>query len=266
VPEISFVTAKPDPQVRDFFVSYNGADRRWAIWIGKELTKLGYTFYTQYQDMPAGSNFVLGMHEALKYSRRTLALLSPQFLASEFCAPEWAGAFVHDPTGKGRKLIPIRVRDCAPDGLLAAIVYGDLVDKPEAAAREELHTALSGELPSVDTFPGDPDPLPGASFPGGKSLGHPASVKRLPVTDSTLIGRASELLHLDQAWAKANFVRGSIGFDPAEFFDEASGEGRHIELVYFGLAGRLGIGGAREKPAGGSYNLKGPQGTRSEYV
>ena len=67
-----------------------------------------------------------------------VAVLSPSFLEAVNCQPEWAAAFVDDPTGDERKPIPIRVQACEPRGLLKGIVYLDLVgitDVHLAAAR-----------------------------------------------------------------------------------------------------------------------------------
>ena len=72
-------------------------------------------------------------------TRAELLLLSPSFLASEFTAPEWAATFARDPTGAGHRLVPVRVRECVPTGLLAPIVYIDLVG---LSSRDEAQTRL----------------------------------------------------------------------------------------------------------------------------
>ena len=121
-----------------FFVSYNSADRDWAVWIAWELEQAGYTTSVQAWDFMPGSNFVLEMQRAASECERTVAVLSPDYLESAFTQPEWAAAFAGDPTGKSRKLVPVRVRQCEIDGLLKSIVYIDLVGVEEAAARRQL--------------------------------------------------------------------------------------------------------------------------------
>ena len=93
----------------DFFISRNKADKNWAVWIAWQLEKAGYTVAVQDWDFGVGSNFVLKMHEAIAGSRRTIAVLSPDFLKSEYTAPEWAAAFAQDPTGADQKLVPVKV-------------------------------------------------------------------------------------------------------------------------------------------------------------
>jgi tetratricopeptide (TPR) repeat protein len=160
----------PNP-IKDFFISYNKADRAWAEWIGWQLEQEGFTCILQAWDFRPGGNFVLGMHRAATQAQRTIAVFSPDYLTALYTQPEWAAAFVQDPTGKDGKLLPVRVRECQPDGILAAIIYIDLYKLDEPAARAELLAGVkrtrakpTGPLP----FPGatSPTPKPSISFPG----------------------------------------------------------------------------------------------------
>src|SRR5512147_751226 len=81
---------------KDFFVSYSGVDRAWAEWIAWVLEEAGYTVVLQAWDFRPGSNFVLEMRQAAAQAERTIAVFSPDFLASRFTAPEWAAAFARD--------------------------------------------------------------------------------------------------------------------------------------------------------------------------
>src|SRR5690348_3078710 len=112
----------------DFFISYNKADRAWAEWIAWQLEAEGYTTVFQAWDFLPGSNFVLDMDNATKKASCTIAILSPDYFASSYTPSEWTSAFAHDPTGEQGKLLPIRVKACTIDGLLAQLVYLDLVD------------------------------------------------------------------------------------------------------------------------------------------
>jgi hypothetical protein len=99
-----------------------------------ELELAGYSTVFQARDMPSGSNFMVEMDDAATGSARTVAVLSPASLASAACRAEWAAALREDFDGKKRKLVPVRVRDCDPGGLLGSVVYVDLVDvEPEAS-------------------------------------------------------------------------------------------------------------------------------------
>jgi hypothetical protein len=128
--------------MKDFFISYNAADRAWAEWIAWQLETAGWSVIVQAWDFRPGGNFALDMNRALIDTQRTIAVLSPSFLASDFTAPEWAATFARDPTGAARRLIPVRVRKCRPTGLLTAIVYIDLVGVSADEARQRLLDGL----------------------------------------------------------------------------------------------------------------------------
>ncbi len=109
---------------KDFFISYNGADQRWAEWIAWQLEEASYSVILQAWDFLPGSNFVVQMDRALTLAPRMIAVLSPQYLSSLYTQPEWASAFRHDPKGEQSLLIPVRVQPCEVTGLLGPIVYG----------------------------------------------------------------------------------------------------------------------------------------------
>ncbi len=131
--------------MKDFFISYNSADKNRAEWIAWQLEDAGYTIVIQAWDFGPGQNFVLAMQKAATEAKQTIAVLSSDYVAATFTAPEWAAAFAQDPTGEKKLLIPIRVRQVELTGLLKPIVYIDLVgiiDKNEA--RRQLLQGVSG--------------------------------------------------------------------------------------------------------------------------
>lgn len=132
--------------MEDFFISYNRADQHWAQGIGDWLDHAGFTTILQATDFVAGSNFVSEMHSALEQARRIILVLSPDYLAARFPQAEWTAAFAKDPIGQNRTLIPIRVRECEPGGLLRPIVYIDVVGLGENQAKEKVLTEIQAML------------------------------------------------------------------------------------------------------------------------
>lgn len=122
----------------DFFISYNNADNNWAEWIAWRLEEAGYSTILQAWDFRPGFNFVNRMQNSAVHSSRTIAVLSPNYLASEFTQPEWQDAFSRDPTGEKGILTPIRVSQCELKGYLSQIIYIDLVGLEEDQALDEL--------------------------------------------------------------------------------------------------------------------------------
>src|SRR5690242_12359487 len=113
--------------MKDFFISYTKADKAWAEWIAWALEEAGYSVTIQAWDFRPGGNFALEMQRAASGTDKTIAVLSPHYLQAAYTEAEWAAAFAKDPQGKDRKLIPLRVKECKPEGILAPLIYADLV-------------------------------------------------------------------------------------------------------------------------------------------
>lgn len=132
--------------MKDFFISYTHADQAWAQGIGDWLDEAGFSIVVQSIDFVAGSNFILEMHTASEKTRHVILVLSPDYLLARFPEAEWTAAFAKDPTNKNRTLIPVRVRECEPTGLLRPIVYIDLVGLSLAAAKARFHAEIKAML------------------------------------------------------------------------------------------------------------------------
>ena len=144
--------------MKDFFISYTKADRSWAEWIAWTLEENGFSVVIQAWDFRPGGNFVLDMARATSNSKKTIAVISEDYLNAAYTQSEWAAAFAQDPLGQEGKLLPIRVGECKLEGLLNQIVYIDLVGLSEKQAREALLKALIGDRTKPSTppsFPGD---------------------------------------------------------------------------------------------------------------
>jgi len=159
-----------DPELNtvDFFVSYTRADQQWAEWIAWTLEAADYRVTVQVWDIRPGHNFVREMHEAASKAARTICVLSPAYFESEYATAEWSAAFTADPRGDECKLVPVRIADCKPPGLLGSIVYIDLFDSDEGLALQRL-------LQGVQTGRAKPTEPP--SFPGASPLGSSAQDK-----------------------------------------------------------------------------------------
>jgi hypothetical protein len=152
--------------MKDFFVSFNSADKTWAEWIAWTLEEAGYQVVYQHWDYRPGGNFVLEMQKAAEGTRKTLIVLSEDYLRADYTQPEWAAAFVDDPRGDKRKLIPLRVAPCSPTGLLKPLIFADLVGLSPEEAKEAVLTAVMDGRPNkpaqAPAFPGAPKHAPSA--------------------------------------------------------------------------------------------------------
>jgi tetratricopeptide (TPR) repeat protein len=197
---------------REFFLSFTGADRPWAEWLLAELEAVGYSSVSQLRDFVAGANFAVDMDRAARRAKRTLGVLSPQALQSDYVWQEWAQRLASDPTGTKRALVLVLVEPCQPEGLLGPVVYIDLVGLDEASARERLVEELAAVVRGERLLAADP------AFPGPG-----------PAAATQASGRARFPTALPPTW--------NVPFRRNPAFT-----GR--ELVLAELAGQLGQGAA----------------------
>ena len=159
--------ATPSDEI-EFFVSYTSGDKAWAEWIAWQLEQHGHPVVIQAWDFKSGGVFPGDMHRALQKSARVLAVLSPAYMKSGFCEPEWQAAFAQDPTGEKGRLVCVRVADFRPDGLLTGRTYIDLVGLSASDASARLLSRIDqnrAKPATPPTFPGSPAP----QFPGAVS-------------------------------------------------------------------------------------------------
>lgn len=145
----------------DFFISYTAHDLGWADWLAYQLEDAGYSTVLQAWDFKAGESFVERMHSAARFSRHTLAVLSPDYLVSDWCKAEMLAALGLDPVATQQKFIGVKVAPCTPDGLLAGRIHIDLQGKGEQAARayvlDEIKKALNTGRNKLEQSPAFPN-------------------------------------------------------------------------------------------------------------
>ncbi|NML16924.1 toll/interleukin-1 receptor domain-containing protein [Azohydromonas caseinilytica] len=123
--------------MKTIFLSYNGNDLAWAEWVGQEIEKKNAQVILQHWDFAAGANFVAKMHEALQTCDKLAIILSRNYLSARFTNEEWQAAFA-----LRHRIIPFRIDNCEPPGLLAPIAYVDLFGQTEEEARRRIADAL----------------------------------------------------------------------------------------------------------------------------
>ncbi|HYT42238.1 MAG TPA: toll/interleukin-1 receptor domain-containing protein, partial [Methylomirabilota bacterium] len=184
----------------DFFISYNGADEAWAVWIAWQLEEKGFSTKIQAWDFRPGANFVLEMQKATAEARRTISVLSPNYLSGIYAQPEWAAAFGRDPRGEKGILIPVMVIDCIQEleGLLTTIIHINLVGLSEQEAFKALLEGINIGRNKPDT----PPVFPGAikhneasqpHFPGNSTDETRSSEKMSKVVNSNSITQQTNL-------------------------------------------------------------------------
>jgi hypothetical protein len=131
-------------RLNDFFVSRRGSVSAVAQEVAGILRDSGYAVLVQDYDFPHGGDFVDTLHAAIKNSRDLIVLLSRDYEESYWTRKELA-SFIAD-IGQGvqeRRVIVLRCEDVPARGLLAPLVYQDLVGitDPEERKRRILDAA-----------------------------------------------------------------------------------------------------------------------------
>ncbi|GLW90678.1 TIR domain-containing protein [Actinokineospora globicatena] len=150
----------------DFFVSYSLLDDAWATWIAHELESAGYSVMIQAWDFVPGTHFLDFIDRGIRESSAVIAVLSSNYLASQYGKLEWMAAYqaAHD-RPDSNLLVPVRIQNIFPEGLLGQVTFVDMVgiEEPELArARllDRLEHALTGRAK-----PGDNPRFPGKALP-----------------------------------------------------------------------------------------------------
>jgi tetratricopeptide (TPR) repeat protein len=183
---------------KDFFISYTCNDEEWAKWIAGTLESHDYTTIIQVWDFKPGKSFVCDMNKALNNCKRFIIVLSKEYLESAYCQAEWQNAFTKDPTGEKTLLIPVRISDVKPQGLLASRIYIDLFGKTE----EESTQALVNGVSTKDR----PRNMP--SFPGTRKIVFPGELpfNNLPLRNPYFTGRRKVLETIHQTFQEDKII------------------------------------------------------------
>jgi hypothetical protein len=171
---------------RDFFISFNQADRAWATWVAWVLEEAGHSVF--FQDWDFRGNFVEHMNRAHAQARRTLAVLSDHYFGSDFTLAEWSARLAQDPAAREDRLVPIKVGPLADQGILGPLVYADLTGCDEGKAQRRLLGRVKKALDA--DYRDKPQTRPG--FPGGPPREVPSRPEFPPVEPRSGASRREE--------------------------------------------------------------------------
>ncbi len=184
---------------RDFFVSFNQADRTWATWIAWVLEEAGYSVF--FQDWDFRGSFIEQMHQASLRSARTLVVLSDNYLRSEYARSEAWAALAGDAVGRKDRIVTIKVGPTGELGQLAHFAHLDLGSEAEADAEQLLCERVKKSLDP--TYRSKPETRP--HFPGHATskpafpppaAGPVFATNNLPPINPYFVGREGVLAEL----------------------------------------------------------------------
>jgi TIR domain len=113
--------------MRDIFISYSHVD---SDWVRKELLVAledrNFSVMIDFRDFTTGAFGVQEMERGVLETRRTILVLTPGYVASEWCSFENVMAQTLDPGAANRKIIPVLRRKCDIPLRLRIMHYRDL--------------------------------------------------------------------------------------------------------------------------------------------
>ncbi|MGB3219198.1 MAG: TIR domain-containing protein [Anaerolineae bacterium] len=144
----------------DVFISHSPADREWVDnWLLPRLEQAGLRVAVDYRDFIVGMPRIENVERTLANSRRTIVVLTPEWLTSEWNAFEALLLRTMDPAARQRKLLPVLLRPCELPDLLASLDKVDLTaerywDRQVNRLKKSLVDEIPVPLPSIPDLPG----------------------------------------------------------------------------------------------------------------
>ncbi|MFL7808791.1 MAG: TIR domain-containing protein, partial [Anaerolineae bacterium] len=127
---MSKTTARDTPI--DVFVSHSEADQAWVHdQLVPRLEEAGLTIMVGYRDFSIGTPRVVNIERAVRSSRHTLIVLTPDWIEGEWTALDSLFAGASDPAARQRTLIPLLLKPCELPPRIQMLTYADFTAPDE---------------------------------------------------------------------------------------------------------------------------------------
>lgn len=133
----------------DVFISYSHRDGEWVRnFLLPRLEGIGLRVCIDYRDFEIGAPTLINMENAVERSRKTLIVLTPAWVESEWTTFESLLVRTNDPGATLRQLIPLLLEPCELPEYIALLTYVNFTRRDDLTlAWERLLTALGARLP-----------------------------------------------------------------------------------------------------------------------
>jgi tetratricopeptide (TPR) repeat protein len=174
------------------FISYSHKDKDWVRnWLVPKLEASGIQTHIDYRDFEIGLPSVVNMERAVEQCEKTILVLTPHWVESEWTQFEGIMLQTMDPIGVRKKILPLMLEHCVLPPRLKIFTYADFRDKNNWDFEiEKLIKQIKKDFAQVKR--------PAVKFP--TLAEENVDIARLPKTGYELFGRQDELKLLDEAW------------------------------------------------------------------
>ncbi|MGH7494308.1 MAG: toll/interleukin-1 receptor domain-containing protein [bacterium] len=140
-----------NPYKYDLFISYSHRNKDWVqAWLLPELEGAGIKVCIDFRDFQPGVPMLHEMERAVIQSRKTLIVLTPDYLKSQPAAFETILVQATDPAAQYRRLIPLLLEPCELPLRIRQLAYIDFTASSEAALQLQR---------LIEAIKGDPEPF-----------------------------------------------------------------------------------------------------------
>lgn len=130
----------------DVFISYSSKDKEWVRDVLlPRIEQAGLKAFIDFRDFTRGAPSIKEMERGVGDCRKTLLILSPDYISSEWCEIENIMAATHGPANRDLRMIPLLKAECQKPPRIAALTHIDFTDDADLdLAWLQLLTALGG--------------------------------------------------------------------------------------------------------------------------
>ena len=136
----------PEPATYDYdvFISYSSRNKHWVRGeLLERIEKAGLRACFDFRDFTRGAPSIVAMQDAVLKSRKTLVVLTPEYVESEWAEIENIMVQTLSPANRDLRLIPLLKAECKKPLRIAALTHIDFTDGADLKrAWRQLLTAL----------------------------------------------------------------------------------------------------------------------------
>ncbi len=176
------------------FISYSHKDKDWVQnWLLPKLETNGLPCHIDFRDFEIGVPGIINMERAVETCDKTVLVLTPDYLNSDFAQFEAILLQSQDPTGLKKRIVPLMLKDCQLPKRLAMLTWADFRDPDRREAElQRVIRQIKADFRKLDRKPAKP------TWP--ELAPEHIDIDRLPQTGYELFGRQQEIMLLDNAW------------------------------------------------------------------
>jgi hypothetical protein len=108
------------------FISYSSKDADWVReWLLPQLEDAGIKVHIDFRDFEIGTPSLINIEHAIENNQKTLLVLTPNWVQSEWANFEALLLQTQNPSGRARRMLPLMLEDCELPPRLAIFTWAD---------------------------------------------------------------------------------------------------------------------------------------------